>query len=631
MLTLEEIGSAYSLTRERIRQREKQIVSYISDLLAGKPVSVPVTMDQARFFEVTGSVWRAFVSHWDVVREDYFVEEMKRQAISCPKSVTPASVTLILEQLGMRHKAFKSLANPGIVHSDIKPIWIFSTRYDASTFDVVVKIHNVLTKTLIHPTSLVELTAEMNRKVTNSKNRYTMDFIQRCLEICSSVESLHEGLYQAQLAYLSRAHQAERLIQQENAPMLISDLVREINKAAANSKDRTVNAQNLANQMIASKKFKPIGRSGYWALKAMEVVTDSVLNMMQQAFAYYNQPLSADDVYAYVASHRPVSMASIQSYLSFETTLFIKLPNRLWVLRSWNLADVIDLESEVPKFIKRYLYKYVNKTAVFNDLRDALATQFGISKISASGRLNTQNSVEVFQIDGQKMVRYVPEGRGKRRTGDPSKTLEAQIQTYIRKLLESQPGHSMLLRELTEKAQQQFGCPRHTVYSYISRAEFIEKHKLSSRETMCSLKNKRLYNFEAISRIDDTQLENDIKRAVAQLKVEYVDSAFMLLGKIFEAEISALTKRALAKGYTSHQNILKKSGTNPKLVDMIDFIVITGLTNNGSTLTVIRNSRNYIVHNQLNDNERHKLMENALPMAQLYINAIVDIAGILKE
>jgi DNA-directed RNA polymerase delta subunit len=487
IMTLEELGSAFSLTRERIRQCESHIITQIKKLLNGQSVSIKATIDQVKFFVIAGRAWRQFMAQWDAIRDDMLVQELKQHSIPCPQSTIPAVVPFIFECLAAKHKIFKSLANSNFVNSDIIPIWIFSERYDMRQYDLISRLHKVLTQTLIHPSSVLQIASVINGKGVDGNKRYSIEYIEFCLKLCSSIEVLPDDFYQGKLNFLSRVHQAERLIQRAGVPMLVTDLVREINTSIVNPQDRTVNVQNLTNQMIASKKFKSIGKSGYWALKNMDVVTNSILDLMQKSLAQHGKPLSQNDIYAYVKTHRQVSLASIKLYLSIETEIFIKLPNKLWALKSWKLADVIDLNVEVPKFIKKYLQQRVQRVADFDDLRDALATQYGIKKIAASGILNTQNCVEVFNANNKKMVRYIANGRGKKQSGIPRNTLEIQIQTFMRQQLESQPSSSMLLSELVTKVCVHFQCPTATVYAYVSRTDFIQKYKLNSKSVMCQL------------------------------------------------------------------------------------------------------------------------------------------------
>jgi DNA-directed RNA polymerase delta subunit len=626
-MTLEELGSAFSLTRERIRQRESQMLTHITNVMNGYAVPVPVTADQAAVFTRVGQVWREFMAYWNVIREDDLVNQLKHHAIPCPKAKIPAMAMFILGRLGATRKIFKSLTNPGLPHSYILPIWIFSANADIRQYDIIPRIHNVMTKTLIHPSSALQITSTINQKITEKSKRYSINFIEHCLGLCSSLEVLPNDLYQVKLRFLSRTHQAARLIQQAGAPMLVGDLVREINKAIVDPSDRIVNETNLTNQMIASKQFKSIGRSGYWALNNMDVVTDNILTLMQRAFNYYGTPLTVDEIYAYVQSQRQARLSSIKLYLSMESSTFVKLPSKQWALKSWNM---LDLNVEVPKFIKKHLQQYANKSTTFNELRDAIATQYGITKISASGIINTQNCVEVFQSGRQKMVRYVTNGRGKKQMGGQRDTLELQIQAFMHQQLQAQHSRSMLLSELVDKVCAQFQCPKATVYSYINRADFITKHKLNTKTIMCQLVGPKLYDFPAIQRLTNTATRQNIERAIRSLTDEDVDLALILLSKQFETEIQELVTRALRAGYTNHRQLVSQPGRSPRLVDMIDYIVKNNLLDSEYTLTFLRSSRNYFIHDRIPDaSKKRALMITAPYVAGLFVNTIVDISQIL--
>ena len=68
--TLEELGAAYNITRERVRQIEQRVTSDLSSFMQNKQAKREITLVQAMFFTKTGLLWREFMGWSDAERED---------------------------------------------------------------------------------------------------------------------------------------------------------------------------------------------------------------------------------------------------------------------------------------------------------------------------------------------------------------------------------------------------------------------------------------------------------------------------------------------------------------------------------------------------------------------------------
>jgi len=218
----------------------------------------------------------------------------------------------------------------------------------------------------------------------------------------------------------------------------------------------------------------------------------------------------------------------------------------------------------------------------------------------------------------------------------PSKkpTLMQQIDGAVRMVLESAPEKQMSLAELVASLQVKFDRPKPTLYSYISRLEYVERLDVpSSKIAICRIKGyKGSLSFPVLSSISNEKLRQNLERALPLLTEDYVDIGLFLIGKEFEATLKGYLIAGVSGG-----KLTSKLGPDPdkwKLVNMVDCLRENNALADQAALQYLRQERNNRAHGAAPSlAERQLLMKNVQFVAGIYMDyckLFDDLAGELK-
>lgn len=626
-LTLEEIGDAFGLTRERIRQIEhKGLLELQSVLIEGQYIDKNYHVHP----EVSGTLGTLLDTIATQARE-FLLEssffELIQQSLPINLSKVRPVLILIFRIAGLERIEFDD--------QDLVPVWEITPTGQADMLKRVVgKLDDLLTTEASMPMDEIDILGRINRELPKAQ-KITAVQLRRFIGLCSTVEQRTDGLFWARFEYIkSRGGQVERLLNEAQQPLHVAEITRLVNSRIVPLGMRKVNDANIGNIISADDRFLPVGRTGQWKLKTWDhVESASVVDLMERFFMTHNTPATADEVLAYVSALRPVGESSIGWYLSTNTKLFRKVDKTRWGLASWSEtknAKTWGVE-DVSEFVAEYFRKEKIKEVEYVVLRKVLAEAAGVSEKTAIGMLRWSPAVATRRDPSEKRYAvFQPDYAQRLKAGSPiggrkNPTMEQRMHLRIREILEAKPGFQMPLADLLTIIMKEFSCPDKTVYSYIRRADFAETFTVpGTRTRLCRLIRDSALNFPQIQQITDQHLRESIERAISDLTLDDVDIGLFQLGREFEVVIKKTLGRGSAKKKLTLSQALNKPATQWKLFDMVECAKQNGLITDSAVLSLLRQERNNRAHGGRPPfAERQALMNSAQYIAGLYIDYII--------
>jgi hypothetical protein len=623
VLTLEELGVAFGLTRERVRQLEVRALDELRDALIDEEYTGKEYRVHPRVVETIRSLGQiASDEAKRVLRESELFRRIQERYEVVPSSVKP-SLFLVLELAGIRRL---SLDREGL-----ESVWGILSLKDARKVKWgVEKLDALLTEDFASPMDPIDILVHLNKEASRNR-RFSLDELEWLVRICSSVEEYSPGFYWGEFARLTgRPNQVERILIESGEPVHINDITREINYRLARAERRTVDPRNLVNQMSGDERFVPIGRSGEWGLSSWSFNTENILELMKRCLMVRNEPATIDEIYAYVSERRPVRRSSIESYLTFLDD-FARVDRDRWGLGTWSETKNARTwnPEQVAIFVEQIFKRNNSRKIEYGILKQALIAEAQVSPKQAQGMLNVNPVVDterdnetgvlyaVFQPDYRERL----ENRGAR-LGTKQKTLMERIAEDTREILENAPGQQVALSELAEFFQEKYHCAKRTVYSYTSQLDFVEKFRMpNTHQKMCRLVVSDGDERSSLDQVDDiasSDLREKVARALSFLNINDVDIALFLLSKEFEAALRRYLELAYARGHLHYL----PSGTLSLNV-MIDFVEKEGIITDKAVLHFLRQKRNDRAHGTMPKlEERRLMMKHADVTAGMYIDYI---------
>jgi hypothetical protein len=379
-----------------------------------------------------------------------------------------------------------------------------------------------------------------------------------------------------------------------------------------------------------------VGKSGFWGLKAWgHLDTGSIVEMMEEFFLIRNKPATVDEVYTYVSERRPVSKKSIIAYLGsneLSKNKFAKIDRVSWGLASWSEAvnSVTWNPKQVAEFVASIFRNKRVKELDYQVIKQALIDQANITNKEAQGLLCVNPVIKTRRDSetGKLYAMFQPDYAGKpakigTKNSRKRLTLSEQVDLTVKEILEAAPNKQVSLAELVKRVQRKYSCPKHTVYQYISKLDYVEKFNIpGSSATMCKAKEvAKSLVFPRVQEIRSHDLRSNIERALLYLNEESVDIGLFLISKEFEVTLKKYLVLANSKGV-----LAKTPGPDSNkwtLNNMISCLISNEIITDDSIPDYLRKERNHRAHGKMpTPLEREVLMNNAPSLASKYIDYI---------
>lgn len=624
-LTLEEIGQAFGLTRERVRQIEKKaLIELRGVLVLGQYVG--------RNYHVHPEIGATIKALFDAIATQVTELVPETRLFALTEQVWQTDVKEI-ESLLVLLFSLAEMERIEFADHDLIPIWEVTPSGQCELMvRVVSRIDHLLTNTTGQAMDEFDLLRHINKELPKAQ-KITALQLRRFLELCNTVEHREDGLYQGVFRYLkSRGNQVERLLHESGKPMTAAEMTREINNRTVPFGGRKLGPRTLSNHVLGDDRFMAIGHSGLWALKTWEHIdTASIVDLMERCLIERNTPATIEEIYEYINSRRPVTPGSIGIYLSSRGDLFRRVDRTRWGLASWVKAENSWEPDEVATFVAGLFKRQKAKELEFRTVSEALSKAAGVSLKQAQGMLNVNPVVQtrregwdkiyaIFQPDYLEKLQQV----GARITRKQA-TLGDKFTTVVREILERQPGKEMVIGTLVDQLVERHGYKRPTAYGYLSRVDFVEKVVVpGSRTVICRMKGQDRLIFPQIEEIPDANVKAEIRRAVQNLTLDNVDIGLFLLGRQFEVVIKRALLKGSRKGAITLPAVLAPDPAKWKLVQMVDGAKLCGLITDLGVANLLRQERNDRAHGEPPSlDERQALLNSVQYLAGLYIDYIL--------
>lgn len=489
-MTLQQLGDALDLSRERVRQIEERALERLGRFLtlrerfSNHVVHPDAARDVANFQAFLTSATPAILSPRELE------EWLEREWRVAWRDHEP-SLRFLLWALGYDEEDL-DLRTGGVAK-----VWACSDK--STPLKKFQQGYNTLRPHFCEETEApqepFELLALLNRKRKASDSTWTEAELERLLDLCPFVEILSDGSAQTAFPFLTRRPlQARRLLREAGEPLSIEAMTRAVNRATLESGARALQPENLGNQLSQDPGVKSLGRSGLWALAEWTHLEDRpIKDVMLRILTRENRPMTLAELHARVSELRPASDRSIQMYLYNEPD-FKQVDKERWGLASWSETRGAQTWSadQVAEFVEGYFKKSGPGPVEFRLIRQALENAAGFSQREAQGKLNGCGALRTFRSTewGPTFATLNSDWRSERRGfARVKKTLRQRVEEELVTMLEEAQHHKLPLGSVIETLEKKLATSPATLYSYIASCPVVEYEEGPNRTKICRLAN----------------------------------------------------------------------------------------------------------------------------------------------
>ncbi|KKR08058.1 MAG: RNA polymerase sigma factor [Parcubacteria group bacterium GW2011_GWC2_39_14] len=326
--TLKQIGDYYNITRERVRQIEKEAIRKLVGL--GKEYA-----DTLRIIE------DKFVSYLEqnggLAREDYLLDEHALKNHNFDYFHTNSFLFVFDKLIESVDKEYENEA--------LYPVWHLKDFELDKVVDYLddVKKQIEVNKTLHTQEEIIELAERMmpvdlKAAVDNFLSKHSEVELRQVLESYLAVST---GIEKNILGQWGLSHwenvgpkklgdKIHLIFQKDNQPLHFRDIANLINDAKFDHKK--ICAATVHNELIANENYVLVGR-GIYALKDWGFQSGTVADIITSILKEANRPMTKDEVYEEVLKQRQVNKSTI--YLTLiNKDKFDKIGSNLFNIRS---------------------------------------------------------------------------------------------------------------------------------------------------------------------------------------------------------------------------------------------------------------------------------------------------------
>ena len=328
--TLEDIGTYYDLTRERVRQIEAKSIADLQKILLGTYGNSKWKLDTRitdRYRELS-----AALKSKDFILTDNELKSLLDELFESTPHDTVLS--LLMEIVG-----YTELPNriDGF-RGSLKKCWCSTSQFNRKELEAIFRSLDIIFDR-VEPIKMFDLIVSAKKK---AKKKVSNDSIHVALKACEQIE-VEDDLVSIKFNYLrSAADKAYRILVSKNKPMHFSDLCKEINLVdGQHTRDsKPINQTNMKNQLVGDARFKPIGRSGEWGLASWaEFENITIVQAIESVLHRSGSPLTFAEFSRGVNEIRPdASKRSFRVYLTNEPEKFTQVDQDLYALASWQMS-----------------------------------------------------------------------------------------------------------------------------------------------------------------------------------------------------------------------------------------------------------------------------------------------------
>lgn len=614
--TLEDIGTFYDITRERIRQIEAKSIKELNTLFLGESNSKTwrLCIKTINSYKSIKTLLGDF--EWLVRKDD--INKMLSSHFG--DVLDDSYLNLFMEVVG-----YTKLPNslPGF-RGSICESWCNSERYNKKEIEsVFIALDHIYSSA--KPVTIFDLIISA-KKHSKSKKSISNNSIMVALSATTDIELEGETVSVKFSRLRSASDKAYRILEFRKKPMHFSKISQEINLLEGTK--GVIKETNLKNQLVADNRFIPIGKSGEWGLSEWKNVNNiTIVQAIEKTLHESGKPLFFSEIKERVALLRPdASERSLRTYLN-DQPLFSRVDKSQFALSIWRMDEVKKKPKKASISVREFNDAIVKAMKEQNPidypvLIKIIKSSTGLSEISVRQRLLSTAALYINATKGNRcksvycsnlsdLVNIVKKER---------RLLRDEIQDEIRSVLLDKPNIAITKGELYKEVSKTVPCLRPTFYQYLEKMTDIRQFREGNAYYTIY---DHIENVEKIE-VDTSKYTTNhdtlhlLRRPLSLLTVENVDIALFEMGLIFESSLKDFLIKKKNDG-----TLIVHSKELSKLANMIDFVVREGIVTKGHHLSTLREERNSRAHGAPPSiQERRELYNKAHYISDLFVKYI---------
>jgi hypothetical protein len=616
--TLEEIGSYYGLTRERVRQLEdrarKRLLAVVSGNADGMPFRVPAEIPAE--FKALKDVLHA---EHPLLRGSGFAELLLHRYGGSYPPEAKCVVPLLIELAGGSRIGAAGIG----LREDPLGLWRIGSEVDPKRIGEIVRFLRRSLEQSLRRESLFHLTVSFNRL---RKTRVSPEDVRYCSRLMEEIEEIAPDEFHLRFEHVrSLADRAYVVLLAEEQPLHYKQLARKINQRliAAGCQPALELHRSLSTQLSGDRRFEPVAKSGFWKLSEWSHVrTDPIVDLMQEALVAKHEPATIKEICQYVRQHRPeVRETSMYALVSMRDDLFVKHGGGKVALAAWGLKPHPDSQ---PRKSREVLNQEM-KAAILNLVAEAGTVEFplvhlvreiesrtGYAHSTVRARLARASWAEVFGSESRRAVRIdVAKIEKDQPQNRPPGRVREKIEGLVTEFLAEQPAGRGSAVDLWKHVQRRSKIKRPTLYAVLAGMAELKKDREGKRAffTLRGFQDDKPMRLPDMDSVLDERLRSDLELAESNLTLRNIDTGLFQLGKILEGQLKAFLTKAQKVAAFPVSNKDLSSFSN-----MIDCVVKNGIIRTGHQhhLTLLREQRNDRAHGAIpSESERRQMMAHA--------------------
>ena len=591
--TLEDLGTYYDVTRERIRQIEAKSIKEVALLLNGslnqkgwKICSSLLDSYKLTLDRINGFDWILLKTDMDSIFQESYGEGLKQEYLDlfmevCGYVKLPSNIS------GFRGKICES--------------WCISSRYKKNEIESVFQALDVIYDSA-YSVPIFDLIIAAKKK-NKSKSVISNESIKIALSATKDIDYDGKNITVKFSRLRNAADKAIRILESHGKPIHFSKITQEINFLGKSSSPSIhVKETNLKNQLVADKRFTPIGRSGEWGLATWDNINNiTIIQAIEKVLHASGKPLKFTEIERGVAKFRPdASDKSLKVYLN-DQPLFVRVGKNEFALSAWRMKaarkkrkrDSVS-EDNFNQALKDVL---ANKNPIdFPELIEAVEELTKLSEASVRQRILSTDGLDINKQTGKRcktvfckdIEMIIKQGEGRT-------LLRDRVQMEIKAILFEQPNIPLKKGDLYKEVIKSIECIRPTFYHYLDIMDNIHQYKEGNDYYAVYQHEESVEKIE----IDIDKYTTDVntkallKRPLSLLTIADVDIALFELGLQFENTLKQYLLQQKSNG-----GITVNSKDTSKLVHMVNCVVREGVVTKGHHLSTLREERNNRAHGQ---------------------------------
>ena len=491
--TFEEIGTLYSVTKQRIQEIEKKHVNNLKILISGNKLKKGNYICEGMLINEFSEIYKKIEEEKVIKKNDF------RKIISFKKDNESwenllinllNSYTLLVEKCNCEVIVSQSLKK-----DDLKK--------------EILKTYNILKESII-PMSIDDLIIKSKK----GRRKFDDNYIKMSINCLKLDQNKKNNIFLAIDKNFSAGDLAYRVLWLENKNFKSEDILIKINKELSNNNlPPNIEKRNLVNQMASHSKIESIRKK--WGLKIWDNDKRYIKEIIKNVLNSEGKPLSKDEIKEIIIDkYSDIKESSIMSYLSYDD--FLQLKNRNIILKEWKSKYISEIKEKKQRrkfdeILLEVYRSYGKEKLSFREILSYVSIEFGIDEIELKRKL--ENRDYISQILEENINYYILKKNHIEILSKNHGNIINGIKNKAEQLLLS--NGDMKLSELKEKLEN-YGYNESTIYTALRDKRF-EKLSTLNRGMIVSLKSKKdLLNIDRIKENEVRQFLKDIKSEEAR-------------------------------------------------------------------------------------------------------------------